>query len=200
VIGPALVGLARFLVGGHAEWVGAAPEARPRIYYANHASHLDALLVWGALPAALRRVTHPAAAEDYWGAGPLRRWVAERGLNAVLISRSDARQALRATAELLSAGRSLIIFPEGTRGTERLPLPFRAGLHRLALDWPEVEMIPTWLENPARAFPRGALLPVPITCTIRFGAPLPREAGEAREAFLARAHAALVALAPPLPA
>ena len=199
----ALIGLARFLVGGHAHWVGTTPEPRQRIFFSNHASHLDTLLIWAALPRALRAVTHPVAAADYWGAGPLRRHVATRGLNAVLVDRAPGglhegspREALSAVREALARGASLVIFPEGTRGTARLPGPFKSGLWRLAREFPAAEPVPAYLDNPARAFPKGAWLPVPISCTVRFGAPVPLAPGEGKASYLGRAHAAVCALAP----
>ena len=198
----ALIGLARFLVGGHALWVGTKPELRQRIYFANHASHLDTLLIWAALPRALRAATHPVAAADYWGAGPIRRRIAIHGLNAVLVDRAhegSPRDALAAVRDTLARGASLVIFPEGTRGAARLPGPFKSGLWRLAREFPAAEPVPAYLDNPARAFPKGAWLPVPISCTVRFGAPVPLAPGEGKAAYLERAHAAVCALAPPLP-
>lgn len=197
-----LIAATRFVVGGQAVWPEGEdePDARQRIVFANHASHLDALLVWSALPRALRPVTHPVAAADYWGADPLRRFVAGRGLNALLIRRDDPRQALEALGRVMKGGRSIVIFPEGTRGNDRLPAPFKPGLHRLALDFPEAELRPAYLDNPGRALPKGRLLPIPFACAVRFGPPLPRVPGEARPAFLQRAREAVVALAPPLPA
>jgi 1-acyl-sn-glycerol-3-phosphate acyltransferase len=203
----ALIGLARFLVGGHAQWVGTTPERRQRIYFANHASHLDTLLIWGALPRRLRAATHPVAAADYWGAGPVRRHIALHGLNAVLVDRAPGgaqegspRNALAAVREALARGASLVIFPEGTRGQDRLPGPFKSGLWRLAREFPGAEPVPAYLDNPARAFPKGAWLPVPISCTVRFGAPVQLGPGEGKAVFLERAHAAVCALAPEPPA
>ena len=66
MIAQVLIALTRFLVGGHARWQGCAPAARQRIYFANHASHLDTVILWAALPADLRRTTHAVAALDYW--------------------------------------------------------------------------------------------------------------------------------------
>lgn len=192
-----LIGVTRFLVGGHAHWVGCAPAANPRIYFANHGSHLDTLLIWAALPFALRDITHPVAAADYWGGGGLRAAV-RRALNLVLLERGAATRGadpLAPLREKLGLGRSLIIFPEGTRGGGRLPGPFKAGLHRLALEYPQAELIPVYLENPARAFPKGAFLPAPIACAVRFGAPVLAIPGEERAGFLLRARAAVVALA-----
>ena len=197
MIATLLIGATRFLVGGHAHWVGCAPSPAPRLYFANHGSHLDTLLIWAALPPVLRPTTHPVAAADYWGGGGLKATM-RRALNLVLLERAAASRGADPLAPLrdkLEAGHSLIIFPEGTRGEGRLPGPFKAGLHRLATQFPAVELIPVYLENPARAFPKGAFLPAPIACAVRFGTPIALASGEERAAFLERARAAVVELA-----
>ena len=138
------------------------------------------------------------AAKDYWGKGGLRRYIATRGLNAVLIERArDGRHGdpLEPLAEALQHGDSLILFPEGTRGGGPLPAPFKSGLYHLAQRFPAVELVPVYLENLHRSLPKGAMLPVPLICTVRFGAALPRRAGEDKEDFLMRAREAVVALA-----
>lgn len=191
-----LIGAARFLVGGQGVWIGCAPSERQRIYFANHSSHLDTLLLWAALPPHLRETTHPVAAADYWGKGAVRRHIALQVLNAVLIERSArTRDPLAPLHEVLERGESLIIFPEGTRAFEKLPGPFKPGLYHLAEDHPEVELVPVFLDNLRRALPKGSLLPVPISCVARFGTPITLQPGEAKAAFLARAREAVVALA-----
>jgi 1-acyl-sn-glycerol-3-phosphate acyltransferase len=191
-----LVGVVKLLVGAYARWVGTAPSGAQRLYFANHTSHIDTLAIWSALPRGLRARTRPIAANDYWGQG-LRRYVATRGFGAVLIDRArenaatDPLEPLRAA---LRAGDSLILFPEGTRGTSEVPARFKGGLHRLALEFPGVELVPVYLDNLHRALPKGSLLPVPMVCTVRFGAPLAQIEGEARDAFLARARDAVIAL------
>ena len=74
VVRTALIAATRFLVGGHARWTGAVPSRAQRIYFANHGSHLDTILLWAALPKILRETTHPVAAADYWGRTPMRRF------------------------------------------------------------------------------------------------------------------------------
>lgn len=198
MIGPLLLAATRFLVGGHPRWVGSAPTNRQRIYFANHGSHLDTIVIWFALPESLRAKTHPVAGRDYWGTGRLRRYIGLDVLNSVLVDRTGQgpkEDVLRPLHDMLRDGHSLIIFPEGTRGTERLPGPFKAGLYNLALAHPQVELIPVYLENLSRAFPKGALLPAPIACTARFGAPLAVQPGEDKRVFLERARAAVTELA-----
>lgn len=196
MIGALIVALARLLVGAQGLWVGCAPSARQRIYFANHSSHLDTILIWAAMPADLRRQVRPVAAADYWGKGWLQRRIALKTLNAVLIDRqargSDPLEPLKAA---LAAGDSLIIFPEGTRGTGELPSAFKPGLYHLAKAFPEVELVPVFLDNLRRALPKGSLVPVPLTCVARFGCPLALAEGEAKPDFLGRAREAVVALA-----
>ena len=199
MIGEVLSFATRLIVGGHARWLGCAPTPTPRIYFANHTSHLDTLILWSALPPALRATTHPMAARDYWGKTKLRRLIADKGLGAVLIERggclcADADPLAEARSRI-AQGHSLILFPEGTRGAGPLPTAFRSGLYNLARACPQAELVPVYLANPARAFPKGAFLPAPITCTATLGAPLHLTEGEPRAAFLARAHAAVCALA-----
>jgi 1-acyl-sn-glycerol-3-phosphate acyltransferase len=191
-----LVGVVKLLVGAYARWVGTSPAATQRIYFANHTSHIDTLAIWSSLPRKLRSRTRPIAARDYWGKG-LRKYIATRGFGAVLIDRSredatvDPLEPLRAS---LRDGDSLIIFPEGTRGATALPARFRSGLFRLATEFPQVELIPVYLDNLHRSLPKGALLPVPMVCTVRFGAPVELQQGESKEGFLDRARGAVVAL------
>lgn len=192
-----LVGVVKLLVGAYGRWIGTGPAPTQRIYFANHTSHIDTLAIWSSLPRRLRARTRPIAARDYWGKG-VRKYIATRCFGAVLIDRaretpdSDPLDPLRAA---LRAGDSLIIFPEGTRGAGAKPARFRSGLFRLAGEFAGVELIPVYLDNLHRSLPKGALLPLPVVCTVRYGAPLARIAGEEREHFLERARNAVVSLA-----
>lgn len=191
-----LVGLVRLLVGAYPRWVGCAPELRQRIYFANHTSHVDTIALWAALPRRLRKRTHPVAASDYWGSG-FRRYIAIGTLRAVLVDRTredKTKDPLEPLLKVLADGESLILFPEGTRGPGALPGPFKSGLYRLAQAMPSVELVPVYIENLHRSLPRGAFLPIPLTCTVRFGAPLAAVAGETKDAFLERARSEVVKL------
>jgi len=193
-----LVGLVRLLVGAHGRWLGCEPRPVQRIYFANHSSHLDTLALWAALPPLLRRRTRPVAARDYWGKGGLRGFIAEHGFRAVYIERDRERREgdpLDPLCEALAAGDSLILFPEGTRSPDPLPQPFKAGLYHLAQRHPQAELVAVYLDTLHRAMPKGSLLPVPLTCMVRFGRALRLAEGEDKESFLQRAHAAVVELA-----
>lgn len=193
-----LVALVKLLVGAYPRWLGCAPSNSQRIYFANHGSHLDTVALWAALPPKLRQRTRPVAARDYWGGGGFKGMIAHRGLNVVLLERSRGQadgDPLQPLYDALTGGYSLIIFPEGTRNDEALPKPFRAGLYYLAQRFPEVELVPVYLDTARRSLPKGSLLPVPLICTVRFGAPVALRSGEDRTAFLERARAAVVELA-----
>ena len=192
-----LTGTVRLLVGAYPRWLGCQPVDTQRIYFANHASHIDTVALWSALPPPLRASTRPVAARDYWSGG-LRRLIAGNVLNAVLIERDRSKAGgdpLAPLHQALDAGASLIIFPEGTRNHEILPGPFKAGLYHLAHQYPEVELVPVYLDNARRALPKGSWVPVPLVCSVRFGAPLAHVPGEDKDAFLARARAAVGELA-----
>ena len=190
--------LVRVLVGAQAQWIGCKPAPALRIYYANHSSHLDTLALWCALPHHLRKTTRPVAASDYWNRGGLRGYVATHGFNALFIERDKDKRAgdpLEPLAQALAHGESLVIFPEGTRRAQALPSPFKSGIFHLATKFPDAELVPVYLNNLYRSMPKGTYLPVPLTCSVRFGAPLARIADEPKEAFLERARQAVVDLA-----
>lgn len=200
-LGRLLCAFARALTGARARWLGCAPAATQRVYFANHGSHGDFVLLWASLPADLRERTRPVAGADYWNRGALRRYVANRVLRAVLIDRDQATRTqdpIEQMARLLDDGDSLIVFPEGTRNTTDAPLlPFKSGLYHLGARCPDVELVPVWIDNARRVMPKGAIIPVPLLCTLSFGAPLRVAAGEDKAAFLERARAALLALRGP---
>ena len=192
-----LVGIVKLLVGAFPRWIGCGPEPKQRIYFANHTSHIDTMAIWAALPIRIRRHTHPVAARDYWGTG-FRRYLATKALRAVLIDRSRSDPNANPLAPLIEAlqrGESLIIFPEGTRGASATLATFKSGLYHLAAQFSGVQLIPVYLENLHRSLPKGAVLPIPMTCTVRFGAPVTLEAQESKEAFLERARAEVIKLA-----
>ena len=190
-----LFGATRFLVGGHPRWRGCEPSTRQRIYFANHASHLDTIILCAAMPSYLRGSTHPVAAADYWGKGAVQRFVALRVLNAVLVERGGSKDPLAPLRAALDTGDSLIIFPEGTRRAEALPGGFKSGLYHLAREYPQAELVPVYLTNLARAYPKGALVPAPISSAAHFGTPITLNDDEDKATFLARAQAAVIELA-----
>ncbi len=198
--GRAIALFARLVTAVQAVWQGADPlDQRQRIYFANHASHGDFILVWTVLADPLRRKTRPVAGADYWGGG-LRRFVGRDVFDAVLIDRTRAQggsDPVGQMADALKGGASLILFPEGTRNlTDTDLLPFRSGLYHLACACPQVDLVPVWIDNLNRVLPKGAFIPVPLMCKVIFGSPLRLDADEGKDAFLTRARDALLALRP----
>ena len=192
--------LARLITGAQGHWHGCPPKAEQRIYFANHQSHFDWVLIWAALPIDLRASTRPIAARDYWTSSPLKHWITREIFNAVYVSRArskdgtDDEDPLEPLTEALRHGDSLVIFPEGTRGHAPEPAQFKAGLYHLAQAHPQVQLIPTWISNVQRVMPKGEVVPVPLLCSVTFGAPMQLEAGEDKRAFLDRARAAVMTL------
>ncbi len=195
-----VTGFARFVTGVRGNWAGCLPDLKPRVYYANHTSHGDFVLIWSVLPGAVQRATRPVAGADYWLKDRFRRFIGEQVFHAVLIDRTArARDAdpIGHLVSVLDEGSSLIFFPEGTRNTTEAPLlPFKTGLHHLAKARPDVEMIPVWIDNLNRVMPKGEVIPIPLLCTVTFGAPILLRPDEDRAAFMTRGRDALLALAP----
>lgn len=200
-----LAAVARLISGVQVRWVDCDPAPRQRIYFANHTSHLDAVVLWAALPGAARARTSPVAGRDYWDKTALRRYLARNVFHAVLIDRNPqgaarsleaAQQVLEQMVIPLDRGGSLIVFPEGTRGPGGDVAPFKSGIYHLARRRPDVELAPVYLDNLNRILPKGEVLPVPLLSSATFGAPMHIAPDEPKQTFLDRARDALVRLRP----
>jgi len=191
-----LLGLIRVLTGAQARWYGCPPKAEQRIYFANHQSHVDLVMIWAALPEELRSITRPIAAKDYWTRTPFKQWITTAVFHAIYVDRARTadQDPLEPLVEALDHGDSIILFPEGTRGNAEEPQAFKAGLYNLALRFPQVVLVPAWIANVQRVMPKGEVVPVPILCSVTFGAPIRVEPCEERRPFLDRARAAVIAL------
>lgn len=202
LVARAIILFAHVLTGMYAKWNGCLPSMVQRVYFANHSSHGDFVLIWGCLPLEIRLLTRPVAGADYWNTTAMRRFVGLKVFKALLIDRTANRMdgvadPVTQMRDALYEGASLILFPEGTRNTsdERL-LPLRSGIYHLAKACPQIEFIPVWIDNLNRVMPKGEIIPVPLLCTVTFGASLRLQAGEHKEAFLTRCRERLLALAP----
>ncbi|MBK6387353.1 MAG: 1-acyl-sn-glycerol-3-phosphate acyltransferase [Rhodoferax sp.] len=191
-----LLGLVRLLTGSQARWHGCPPKAEQRIYFANHQSHADLVMIWAALPKELRSRTRPIAAKDYWTRTPFRQWITTAVFNAIYVERerTDDQDPLQPLYDALESGDSIILFPEGTRGYADEPQPFKSGLYNLALKYPDVVLVPAWINNIQRVMPKGEVVPVPVLCSVTFGVPIQLDESEERRAFLDRARQAVIAL------
>jgi 1-acyl-sn-glycerol-3-phosphate acyltransferase len=198
--GASLRAVARLVTGVRGRSTGPRAAAGPAIYFANHSSHGDFVLIWTVLAPQIRRQTRPVAGADYWTQGRIRSWVATHVFDAVLIERGKLDRTSDPTAPVLAAldaGQSVIIFPEGTRNqTDQPLLPFKSGLYRLAVARPHIPLVPVWIDNLGRVMPKGEFLPIPLLCSVTFGPAVTVAQGEVRPGFLARATAALRNLRP----
>jgi 1-acyl-sn-glycerol-3-phosphate acyltransferase len=202
-----LAAIARGVTGVQVQWAGCQPDVKQRIYFANHTSHLDFVVLWSALPAEIRALTRPVAAKDYWEETPLRSYLSERVFKAVLVERGGAarmknheephfagRHLMDDLVNALGTNNSMILFPEGTRGDGKQLGEFRGGLYHLAHRRPDVELVPAYLENLNRILPKGEIFMVPMLSLLTFGKPLHVEPDEGKEAFLERAREAVSSL------
>jgi 1-acyl-sn-glycerol-3-phosphate acyltransferase len=197
IVAVLITGTAKALTGAQCQWIGCGPYDTQRIYFANHSSHLDFILLWSALPSALRKRTRPVAAADYWFHGTFKQFLIRRVFNGVAVERTGrvaGTNPLQPMIDALDEGYSLIIFPEGTRGSGEELQPFKSGIFHLARSRPNVELVPVWMENCYRVMPKGSFLPVPLLCSVRFGAPTKLVEEERKPAFLDRLQKAVEGL------
>lgn len=170
-------------------------EQHPVIYFANHASHLDFAVVWAALPGHAREQLSPAAAEDYWNKTAFRRRIACGLFQAVLIPRANITRENNPIDRLsaqIQSGRSILIFPEGTRREDGTVGEFKAGLYHLVRRFPGLPLVPVYLDNLSRILPKGSFLPVPIIAQAHFRQPIFFSPDESKADFLIRARMALL--------
>ncbi|ENU24004.1 hypothetical protein F993_01320 [Acinetobacter proteolyticus] len=189
---------ARLLTGARSLWVGCEPELKQRIYYANHNSHIDFILLWSSLPIHIRRQTRPIAASDYWLKDGFRRFLIQDTFSGVTIqrNRSDQQDPLQPVKDVLAEGYSIIFFPEGTRNLndDIELLEFKSGLYHLSQQFPHVEVVPVWISNLKRVMPKGAFIPLPLLSTVIFGEPLVLDQFSDKQQFLQHAQQQLLKL------
>ena len=195
-----IVLFARAVTAVRAVWPEEGLPSRPCVYYANHSSHGDFVLVWTVLPPRLRHRVRPVAGAEYWLKSWLNRFIGRDVFNAVLIARDRDKRTedpVTQMASAIDAGSSLILFPEGTRNqSDARLLPFKSGIFHLAAARPDVELVPVWISNLNRVMPKGEIVPIPLICTVTFGSALQIAPGEDKDVFLERMQAALLALSP----
>lgn len=200
IFGYGMIALAKLVTGARSLWQ-APPEAGPTVYFANHNSHADFALVWATLPRDLRYATRPVAGADYWLAKPLRRFVGVEVINALMIAREGGNlrenNPVRQMAAALQAGDSLIMFPEGTRNMSEKPLQeIKSGIYHLAKACPEARFVPVWIDNVQRVLPKGMIVPIPLACTVCYGAPLVFAPDVSKKTFLDMVRDSLLNLRP----
>ncbi len=194
-----IVGLTKLITGANLRWVGSCGESVQRVYFANHTSHLDALVIWAALPSAVRAKTRPVAALDYWTTNCVRRYLASTVLRAVLIDRKNVtvrNNPMTLLLQALDEGYSLIIFPEGARNSRSEAVPFKSGLYHMAKQRPAIDLVPVFIDNMNRILPKGEILAVPLLSCITFGEHIHLRDKESKADFLERARRALNQLRP----
>ena len=193
VTGPILAFIAKLISGVRVRWIDCQPDTCQRVYFANHTSHLDALLIWSSLPKSLRAITRPVAAKDYWERGWVKPHVA-RVFNALLIDRREIKvhqSPVDLMIRQMGDEYSLIVFPEGHRSIDVDMGEFKSGLYYLGKKRPDLELVPVYMDNMNRILPRGEFLPVPLLSCVTFGPPIWLEAGEPKSEFLKRARQAV---------
>ena len=193
---PTLALVAKILSGATVRWVDCQPDTCQRVYFANHTSHLDALVLWASLPRHIRALTRPVAAKDYWVRGPVRRYMASI-FNALLIDREKIKvhnSPIDMMIKEIGTTYSLIVFPEGSRNPAGEMGDFKSGLFYLGKKRPDLELVPVYIDNLNRVMPKGEVLPVPLLSCISIGPPIWLETGESKIDFLRRAQAAVLDL------
>ena len=138
---------------------------------ANHCSHMDTPVVLHALGAGGEGMV-TLAAKDYFFDTPLKERLARQLTNLLPLDRNGgAAGGLEEAGRALEAGRSLLLFPEGTRSRDGRMAPFRPGVGLLALRH-RMDVLPVHVDGTHAILPKGAVLPKGRRVQVRIGRPL----------------------------
>ncbi len=153
---------------------GHIPQHTSFIVAANHCSHLDMGAIKVALGDPGKNLASMAAA-DYFFRSRYRRAYFKHFTNLVPMERSGSiRKSMDTTLEVLRRGRSMVVFPEGTRSVSGELADFLPSLGYLALR-AEVGILPAHIAGSFEALPKGTAVPRARTLTVSFGPFLPAD-------------------------
>jgi len=164
--------------------------SRPVLFMSNHESTFDIQAIFAAIPGPVRMLAKkelsrvPILGWSMWMAGFV--FIDRK-------SRSEAVSSLSKAAQAVREGKSLVIFPEGTRSDGKGPLlPFKRGGFHLALE-AGVPVVPIGIAGTARVLPPRVLRPRPGRVVVLFGDPIvvDPEAEGAREVLMTRTRDAI---------
>lgn len=165
----------KYIIGVSFDNVKPLEESDQFLIVGNHNSHFDTISIMAALPSDKRKNTCAVAAGDYFGKTSLSGSLMKLFFNAILINRNRKEgepSSLEILDQNLKAGKSIIIFPEGSRGKPGSIKDFKKGVAILLRENPTVPFIPVYLDGFGRVLPKDKILIVPLICKVRFGLPL----------------------------
>lgn len=144
------------------------------ILIANHNSHMDTMAIMSSIPPRYIHRVHPIAAADFFGGSKLKEKLMRSMVNATLIPRKRAESIedidpIQVMSNLIEKGRSIIVYPEGSRGTPGVMTDFKKGIGFLINKNPHVDVIPVYLAGIHKTLPKGKNLILPYNCEIIFG-------------------------------
>jgi 1-acyl-sn-glycerol-3-phosphate acyltransferase len=157
------------------------------ILIANHNSHMDTMAIMSAIPSRYIHKVHPIAARDFFGGSLFKKILMRYLVNATLIQRDrddPENDPIDSMDKMLKKSRSLILFPEGSRGVPGVMTKFKKGLGYLIQRNPEIKVIPVYLDNVYKTLPRGKNLILPYNCSIKFGDPIQFKSMEMEDILL----------------
>lgn len=150
----------------------------------NHNSHLDTVSLLCSLPVKRLKDVHPAAAADYFARNKVMATLCEFFLNTVFVRRKgEGGKPIKPLDELdmhIKDGKSLILFPEGTRGLPEQIVDFKCGAAVLLQRNPNVQLVPVFMIGMGKAMPKGDGFLIPTECEIRIGKSTITEADRAK--------------------
>lgn len=144
------------------------------VIVSNHNSHLDTLILLSALPTSKIGKIYPIAAGDYFNRNPLMGFFVKFFINTHFIDRNSnvAGECLDSIDTAIKKGKSLILFPEGSRGLPDSIQNFKKGIGYLLEKSSDVKFIPCYIDGVGRSLPKGDKLLVPFCIKLLSGSPV----------------------------
>jgi 1-acyl-sn-glycerol-3-phosphate acyltransferase len=153
------------------------------IIVANHNSHLDTLTILASLPSKIISKVKPVAAQDHFGSTKFKEKLSNYFINTLLIQRKRDKDniendPIHKMIKALDNGYSLILFPEGTRGTPEVQQPLKPGIGYVLSERPSVKYVPAFMKGMGKAMPKDDNLIVPYNSSLVYGPPTTVESND----------------------
>lgn len=160
----------KVIIGGDYYPSSCLKEKDQYIIISNHYSHVDTAAILNNIPASKVHRTHPVAARDYFAKNKLMEIFFKWTMNIVSIDRQNRNgKAIDEMVAFLDLGKSLIIFPEGSRATGEEMNEFKLGVAKVLRQRPHIPYIPAYIEDSIKILPKGDPIVIPHNFKLIFG-------------------------------